>query len=161
MKRVLAFVLASATLALLAAVFPTQAMAASSVSVSMTFAEPIIPAVHKGCPVLPNGFCGTGQVIPLGQATETIEFRGCGEFCDLRTINLATGSIFLHEVPSNVACPGACQQNPAVPISATLDDVIVGGTGTFTGASGTLSGSVHAAGPESVVKLSGTLALAT
>ena len=33
-----------------------QAMAATADSVSMTFAEPIVPAAHKDCAVQPDGF---------------------------------------------------------------------------------------------------------
>jgi hypothetical protein len=41
-------------------------------------------------------------VIPLGHAAETIEFgAGCGGSCDLRTINLAGGSIFIEETFSD------------------------------------------------------------
>jgi len=79
-------------------------------------------------------------VIPFGQATETIEFGACGEGCDFRTINLAGGSIFIEETFSNGDCPGACQPNKAEPASGTLTDVIVGGTGIFEGATGTLTG---------------------
>jgi hypothetical protein len=149
---------------LLSPAFVSQATAATTttVSVSMTFNEPIVPDVKRGCAVFPDGFCGSGQVIPLGHATETILFGGaCGGSCDFRTINLADGSIFIDEFFSNPTCPGACQPNPALPGSGTLTDVIVGGTGTFTGAGGNLSGSVTAAGLVSVIKLSGTITLAT
>lgn len=162
MKRVLALALASGALTLLSAGFTTQAMAATTVPVSMTFTEPIIHDIHSGCAVLPDGLCGSGQVIPLGHATETIVFGGaCGGNCDLRTITLASGMIFIHEVFSNPTCPGACQPNPALPGTGTLTDTIVGGTGNFTGASGNLSGSVTAAGPANAIKLSGTITLAT
>jgi hypothetical protein len=162
MKRFLVLVLASGALTLLAPALASQAMAATTVPVSMTFNEPIVPDVHSGCAVFPDGFCGSGQVIPLGHATETILFGGaCGGNCDFRTINLAGGSIFIDEFFSNPTCPGVCQPNPAEPSSGTLTDVIVGGTGKFTGASGNLSGSVTAAGLVSVIKLSGTITLAT
>jgi hypothetical protein len=97
-------------------------------------------------------------VIPLGHATETIEFSAaCGGACDLRTINLAGGSIISEETFSNPNCPGACQPNFAEPISGTLTDTVVGGTGIFTGATGTLTGTVRAAGLQSQIKLSGTI----
>ena len=139
--------------------FASQAIANTTVQVSMTFTEPIVPAFKSGdCPVVPEGFCGSGQVIPLGHATETIEFgAACGGACDLRTINLAGGSIISEETFSNPNCPGACQPNFAEPISGTLTDTVVGGTGTFTGATGTLTGTVRAAGLESQIKLSGTI----
>jgi hypothetical protein len=128
--------------------FASQAIANTTVQVSMTFTEPIVPAFKSGdCPVVPEGFCGSGQVIPLGHATETIEFSAaCGGACDLRTINLAGGSIISEETFSNPNCPGACQPN-----------FVVGGTGIFTGATGTLTGTVRAAGLQSQIKLSGTI----
>jgi hypothetical protein len=142
-------------------------MAATTIPVHMTFTEPIVPAAQSGCqPEISS--CGHGQVIPLGQATEMVQFGGgCNGACDFRTINLAGGSIFIDEVFSSPTCPGVCQPNPSLPGGGTLTDVIVGGTGNFNGASGNLSGSVTAAGGignqggVSVIKLSGTITLAT
>ena len=145
----------------LSLVFAQQAQAATTIPVKMTFTEPIIPAVKSGdCAVFPEGFCGIGQVIPFGHATETIEFEAaCGGGCDFRTINLAEGTIFIEETFSDPECPGACQPNRAKPSSGTLTDVIVGGTGIFEGATGTLTGTVRAAGPQSQIKLSGSITL--
>lgn len=136
---------------------------AASVSVRLTFTEPIVPSDKRGdCPVRPEGFCGKGEVIPFGQATEMIDFgAGCGGACDLRTINLAEGSLTLEETFTNFACRGTCQPNPAEPVTGTLTDVIIGGTGIFEGATGTLTGTVQGAGKQSQVKLSGTITLAS
>jgi hypothetical protein len=95
-------------------VFGSQAAAATTVPMSMTFAEPILPGVETGCPIPPNqGLCGSGEVIPFGHATETVVFGGSGNGCDLRTINLAGGSIFSDEVFWNPTCP-ACVGRAAV-----------------------------------------------
>ncbi len=110
---------------------------------SRTFTEPIVPAFQVGdCPVLPEGFYGSGEVIPLGHATETIDFgAGCGGSCDLRTINLAGGSIFIEETFSDGSCPGVCgSRGLGQPNSGTLTDTIMCGTGIFTGATGSLTG---------------------
>jgi hypothetical protein len=153
--------LAIATLA-----FASQATANTTVQVSMTFTEPIVPAFKSGdCPVVPDGFCGSGEVIPLGHATETIEFgAGCGGTCDLRTIYLAGGSILIEETFSDFQCPGGqpepCQSGQhgmGFPGSGTLTDTVIGGTGIFEGATGSLSGTVRAAGLQSQIKLSGTI----
>src|SRR5215216_1291326 len=70
--------------------------------VSMTFAEPIHPSTT--CPGFPDVACGAGEVVPLGQASETLVFgAGCGGACDLRTINLAGGSLILEETISDVS----------------------------------------------------------
>jgi len=157
MKR-LAVLLGSLLLALS---FASTARATTTEPVRMTFAE---PSVNKDCAVS-NGFCGSGWVIPLGYATETIEFNaGCGGSCDLRTINLSGGSIFLEERFSNPQCPGGCQK-PAGPnelvLTGTLSDVITGGTGAFEGATGSFSGTVLAAGKTSQIKLAGTVTRAS
>ena len=147
-------------LVVLSLAFASPAGAATTIPVKVTFTEPVIPAVKSGdCAVFPEGFCGMGQVIPFGHATETIEFGACGPVCDFRTINLAEGSIFIEETFSDPECPGACQPNRAFPSSGTLTDVIVGGTGIFEGATGTLTGTVRAAGPQSQIKLSGSITL--
>ena len=168
MRRVLLLILALGTLALFSSALATQASAAATVPVSMTFNEPGVPSVTSGCPQGISS-CGHGQVIPFGQATEGIVFFACGTEpeCDVRTINLAGGTIFIHEFGSNPTCPGACQPNPALPGGGTLTDQIVGGTGTFANATGNLSGSVTVAGivikpaGVAVVKLSGTITLAS
>jgi hypothetical protein len=147
-------------LVVLSLAFASPAGAATTIPVTMTFTEPVIPTVKSGdCAVFPEGFCGMGAVIPFGHATETIEFGACGPVCDSRTINLAEGSIFIVETFSDPECPGACQPNRAEPSSGTLTDVIVGGTGIFEGATGTLTGTVRAAGPQSQIKLSGSITL--
>src|SRR5215472_8367984 len=81
----------------LATALASPAMAATTVPVSMTFNEPVAPDANSACPVFPEGFCGHGQVNPFGQATEMIQFSGCGTGCDRRTINLAGGSISIDE----------------------------------------------------------------
>jgi hypothetical protein len=148
-------------LAIVVLAFAAQAVANTTASVTMTFTEPIVPAFKSGdCPVVPDGFCGSGQVIPLGFATETIEFgAGCGGTCDLRTIYLEGGSILIEETFSDPSCPGVCQtgRGNGFPGSGTLTDTIIGGTGIYEGATGTLTGTVKAAGLESQIKLSGTI----
>jgi hypothetical protein len=146
------------------AVLASQALAGTStVAVSATFAEPLKPALNGGClPSPAYGVCGSGQVIPFGHATENVVFGGaCGGNCDFRTINLAAGSIYTDESFSNPSCPGVCAGRGPTggPAFGDLTDVIVGGTGIFAGASGTLSGSVTGAGSTGVARLSGTITL--
>jgi hypothetical protein len=160
MKSLLLIPSAAIVLTLTLALAAPAAAGTTTVPAKMTFTEPLIPGSIKGCPVAPDGFCGSGEVIPFGQATETIAFNaGCGGSCDLRTINLAAGSIFSDETFSNPGCPGVCQPNRAEPSSGTLTDTIVGGTGLFAGANGTLSDTVRGNGPESQIQLSGTITL--
>jgi len=162
-KRSLALVGMAVALGL--AALPAEAAAATTTAVSMTFSEPILEDIQSGCPALalPNGgFCGNGIVVPFGHATEMIAFSGgCGGSCDLRTVTLGGGSITIDEFFSSPSCPGVCQPNPAAPFAGTLNDLIVGGTGKFAGASGNVSGTVKADGPQSLIQLSGTITLPT
>src|SRR5258708_34159782 len=87
-----------AGLAALPIAFAAPAMASTTTPVSMTFAEPAHPDFISGCPVFPDGFCGSGEVIPFGQATETIAFgAGCGGTRYPRTLPRAKGRIFLQD----------------------------------------------------------------
>jgi hypothetical protein len=165
MPKLLGFTALLAVFILTLAASPVSA-ATKDVSVSMSFTEPFHQDINSGCPVIADGFCGNGVVVPYGHATESIIFGGaCGGFCDLRTVNVAGGSIYIHEFFGTGFCPGSCQPNPAEPGGGTLNDVVVGGTGIFAGATGNLSGRVFAAGPpwafQSAIKLSGTITLQT
>ena len=130
--------------------------------VSMTFAEPIHPSLS--CPGFPDVSCGMGLVIPLGQATEIVVFgAGCGGSCDRRTITLADGTIITDETASGGRCPQVCRPGPLELGRGTLTDVVIGGTGAYTGATGALTGTVSLEGSNarpagtSTVKLSGTI----
>lgn len=150
MRRLL---LAAALLAPL--VLPAHAAASTTTSVKMTFTEPTATPYVIGCPVAPQGFCGSGQVIPFGQATETIKFgAGCNGECDLRTVTLAGGSLIIAETFSDPLCPSGCSRDQ---LHGTLTDTVIGGTGMFADAEGNLGGSVHATTTQSVVKLSGVI----
>jgi hypothetical protein len=156
--------LVMASVLAVSAVLASQAVAGTStVAVSATFAEPLVPALNSGCLPSPSfGVCGSGQVIPFGPATDSVVFSGaCGGNCDFRTIKLAAGSIYADEYFSNPSCPGVCAGRGPTggPAFGDLTDVIVGGTGIFAGASGTLTGSVTGAGLTGVAKLSGTITL--
>src|SRR5215207_4692118 len=118
------------TLAALAAVvLATPASASTTQNITMTFAEPVHPAL--ACPGFPDVSCGSGQIIPLGQATEIVVFgAGCGGTCDLRTIDLAGGSLILEETASNFTCPAdVCRRGPLEIVNADLTSVVIGGTG--------------------------------
>jgi hypothetical protein len=139
--------------------FASQASAATTVPVAMTLNEPKQFDLVSGCAVFlaRQGLCGSGVAVPYGHATETIVFGGCGfggpVRCDLRTVTVAGGSIFLHEFAGNFTCEnaisGACE--------APLTDLVAGGTGTFAGATGSLSGTVTGTGPQSQIKLQGSI----
>ena len=142
------------TTIVLMAAFAVPAMAAMTIQVKMTIVENI--SKQSDC-TNALGLCGTTQVVPLGQAMETIEFgAGCGGTCDRRTIVLENGTLIVDETFSP-DCLRGCNSDV---FTGVLTDVIVGGTGTYAGASGTLSGTVRATvGVAIHIKLSGTLIL--
>jgi hypothetical protein len=164
-RRLVAFVIGPMAVALSVAspvAFVTQASAATTASVSMTFDEPKVADFVTGCAVFlaGNGLCGSGVAVPYGHATETIVFGGCAPSgsvrCDLRTVTVAAGKIFLDEFAGGFTCEnaraGACE--------APLFDMVAGGTGAFAGASGSLSGTVTGTGPQDQIKLQGTITTA-
>ena len=153
-----------AGLVVISLVFTSQAIAATTVPVSMTLTEALMAGSpgQQPCPDIALNFnCGIGEVTPFGHATEEIAFgTACGGTCDFRRIDLADGSIFMEETASNFSCPGVCGSHGlGAPFSLTLTDVIVGGTGIFEGATGSLSGTVSIAGFHAQIKLSGTITL--
>lgn len=84
--------------------------------------------------------------------------RQGGGTCDLRTIYLAGGTIVMEETFSDFRCPGVCgSRGLGHPGSGTLTDTVIGGTGAYSGATGSLSGTVRFAGLESQITLSGTI----
>jgi hypothetical protein len=143
------------------AVMVSQASANTTQFVTMTLAEPIHPQLS--CPGFPDhAACGRGEVIPFGQASETIVFPPGCDNCGVRTITLGSGSLILDEdgTSSLDTSPGQSFLELA---RTNVTDVVVGGTGIFEGATGTLTGTVSAefsnvlpAGTV-IIKLSGTI----
>jgi hypothetical protein len=160
--RRLVLVLGLATMSL---VFASQAAASTTTSITMKFTEPVSPS-FKTCAVFSTGLCGSGLVKPFGQATETIQF-GLGidclantgsETCDLRTIYLPGGSFMSDEVATTgQPCPAMNRPIPAGPCTANLADTIIGGDGSFSGATGSFSGTVRSAGLGNSLQFSGSI----
>jgi hypothetical protein len=159
MRRVCA-ALALGVVMAAAAVAPATA-GTTAVPVSMTFIEVFGPP-QADCPDIAIAYnCGTGIVVPFGMATEEIAFgEGCGGTCDFREVEVAGDALFLDETLTGVSCPGACaSQSFNPPFRGTLSDVVVGGTGAFEGATGTLTGTVSASGRAAQIQLRGTITL--
>jgi hypothetical protein len=145
MKRTACIVALLLVSSVIGGVVADPAAATTPVAVRMTFAEAAHPNFITGCAVFPEGFCGSGEVIPFGQATETVAFgAGCGGTCDLRMIVLHDGTLTLAETAVG-RCLGACGTYPVEGGYAELSDTVVAGTGIFAGATGTLTGTVRAA----------------
>ena len=145
-----------------------QASASTTVAWQATFAEPIGGPRHSPFECPPNSDCssGSGQVIGLGHADDLIVFgAGCGGGCDVRWVTFTDGStLVMNEFFSNYQTPGnSSHPTPQShgkygnPFTGDLDDIIVGGTGRFAGATGTASGSVHVAGGIATSSLTGTV----
>jgi len=147
----------------LSLVFASQAVAATTVSVSMTLAEPLKAGTpgNSVCPDIGIAVnCGSGEVLPFGHATEEVNIGVCGEICNIREIDLAQGSITLLETVTNFSCPGVCGSHSfGPPGSISIADVVIGGTGLFAGATGNLTGAVGVGGWGGHVTLTGTITL--
>ena len=141
------------------------ASASTTVAWKATLAEPIGGLYQSPFDCPPDSGCGSGsgEVIGLGQAHDLIVFFACGSECDVRTLTFADGStIVMHEAFSNFRSPVAAPaqfngHSYGNPFTGDLNDTIVGGTGRFTGATGTASGTVDVAGGVAIVRLSGTV----
>jgi len=144
-----------------------QASASATVAWQATFAEPIGGPIHSpfDCPPLSSCSSGSGEVIGLGQAEDLIVFGACGSGCDVRWLTFTDGStIVMDELFSNEQNPGnsnhptpRSRAKYGNPLTGDLNDTIVDGTGRFTGATGTATGTVHLAGGIATSSLSGTV----
>jgi hypothetical protein len=172
------FFVVLAGLAVAAALSASAASAAcTTTSFHVTFAEPFGGPHGGGAPAAncpePYFSCGHGAVNGL-QITEAIQHidvapEGDGpEDYDLRTLFFSDGStVTLKEValfdeltkPGNSGNTPACCGNQSYgnPIVVPLVEEIVGGTGTFEGITGTVSGTLSIAGGVAIVRLSGTV----
>jgi len=112
----------------------------------------------------PNEGCGTGSVAGIGAVTEHVLFGACGEGCGIQTITFADGSTLIcDEIQGSGTVPGKSDHQPYFsygnPGDTHLEDVVVGGTGEFAGASGPLFGDAHVAGSMAVINLEGPITL--
>jgi hypothetical protein len=141
----------------------SQAGAATAVPVSMMLTEPLKAGTpgNSVCPDIGLAFnCGSGVVFPFGRATEEVNIGVCGDTCNIREIDVAQGSIVLLETVTDFSCPGVCgSQGFSPPATISLADVVIGGTGIFAGATGTLNGAVEIGGWHGRVQLTGTITL--
>ena len=157
---------ATVAVAALAAVAATAAGAATAVAVSMTLVEPLKAGWPGSEPCPDIGIdvnCGSGEVTPFGHARAIVWINGCGENCTVRWIDLPQGTLRLVETLSDFDCPGACvtEWPHGAPFSGNLTDTVVGGTGIFAGARGTLTGTLRVAAWHAQIKLAGTVTLAS
>ena len=145
------------------------AMAGTTTDFKATFAEPLGGPVSSPFTCPTGDICGSGEVVGLGHVSESILFGGgCGGSCDLRTIRFADGStLVLAETEGDLSCPGNSECRPfnahsyGNPFTLSLTDTVQGAlsTGTFAGATGTLTGQVRVAGAIAIITLSGTITL--
>jgi len=147
-----------------AAVAATATPAASSVPVSIKLVELLKapPYIFPTCPDIGQDVnCGSGELRPFGRASEIVSINACGDNCTLRWITVQGGTIVLREALSDLTCPGACvtQWPHGAPFSGTLTADVVGGTGIFAGATGSLTGTLTAVAFEAQVSYAGTIAL--
>jgi len=133
--------------------------ASTTVTWKATFPETFGGPINSPFSCAPGTSCGSGEVVPFGQAQDVIVFNACGGGCDVRTLTFGDGStIVMHESGSNPREPGGFNPNSyGNPFRLDLSDTIVGGTGRFAGATGTATGEVKVDGGLALITLSGTI----
>lgn len=164
----------------IAAAFVLAALAASPVSVApvsaattaryeATFVEPYGGPRQSpfDCPA--GTSCGTANVSRLGHVSyQLIVFNDCGLGCHLRSLTFGDGStLVIREVQlGGFASPGSSGGHgyiglglPGNPQFLEITQTILGGSGRFTGASGSGTGTVRVAGGSAIIKSSGSITL--
>jgi hypothetical protein len=144
---------------------------AQATSFSANFMETFGRAHFKPCS---HFLCGTGTVQGFGSATSTfdpltstpIDGTNCSTFTAERTVTLVglTGTLTLSE-EGTVCFPGKSAQAAGTlhsfgnPFNATATFTVSGGTGVFSGAEGSGTDHVSAAGDAGHSSLTGSLTL--
>lgn len=117
--------------------------------------------VESGC--APLTICGSGNVTGLGHVENTVfVLDGCGPGCSLRTITFANGSTLITQgATTGFDLPGNSDnaESTGDPVWISGAWTIVGGTGDFTGATGSGVGRIHVAAARSTTRLIGTITL--
>ena len=108
---------------------------------------------------IPGGSCGSATISGFGHvASQCIAFDACGPNCHIRTITFDDGStLLIQESVVNVISPGkssAAGEN--APLFLEITQTILGGTGTFAGATGSGTGHVNLAS-NAVITAAGTI----
>ena len=135
LRRIL-LVLAALMLALPPALRAAPARAAMAITLSGHFVENA--SKQAGCAF---DVCGTGWLMPLGKATDADAFASCGNpVCGVntKTFYLADGTLILAETFIGGSCSDSTGQGTCGRFIGQTSNVIVGGTGAYAGASGTL-----------------------
>jgi hypothetical protein len=164
--RTVQYFFAAALVGLVATVFVTTAPAATGVGVTVKLVEPLRggPIGTATCPDIGLSVnCGNGEFRPFGQAREIVSIGACGDTCNIRWITVAGGTLVLRETVGPFSCPGACttQWPHGAQFTAPLTADVVGGTGLFAGATGSLTGTLEAAAWEAQIAYAGTIVLAS
>jgi hypothetical protein len=154
-----------AVAAMLAAFGAVAAPAATGVPVSLHIVESLKapPFTFPTCPDIGVDVnCGTGELLPFGRADSIVSINACGDNCTIRWITVPQGTIVLREAASNISCPGACATEwpHGGAFYATMTATVVGGSGLFEGATGSLTGTLKAVALEAQITYSGEITLA-
>ncbi len=152
MKLLRIAVVSSTLVALLALAAP--AAAATTEKYHATFVE-VGGAV-------PGGSCGSATISGFGHVGfQCVAFDACGPNCHIRTITFDDGStLVIRESVVGVVSPGnSAAAGPNAPLFLEISQTILGGTGTFAGATGSGTGRVNVAS-NAVIKAAGTITLA-
>ena len=155
--------------ALLACVVLASTLAASSASANTTVDfQATFPERFGVTCANPPSLCSQGEVVGFGHVEELVRFDVCGPNCNLRTLTFADGSKLVLQESTGLGAPpdGGNSFNPKSngnPVFFPLAGTVRGdlSTGDFAGATGTYSGIATVAGGVAVVRLSGSITLAS
>jgi len=108
---------------------------------------------------IPGGSCGSATISRFGHvASQCVAFDACGPNCHIRTVTFDDGStLLIRESVVNVVSPGNSSAAGAnAPMFLEISQTILGGTGTFAGATGSGTGRVNLAA-DAVITATGTI----
>jgi hypothetical protein len=151
----------------------TPATASTTVSYQATYVEPVGGPNQSPFSCPPGTSCGSTSISGIGHSDyQVVAFNACGFGCHIRTVTFDDGSTLLIRIedqPSGFAftSPGNSGSNgyigfPGVagnPQFLEIKETIIGGTGRFTGATGSGTGTIELHGGVAIGKTSGTITL--
>lgn len=164
--------LAIALAAVTALVIAAPAAASTTVAYQATYVEPVGGPNQSPFSCAPGTSCGSASISGIGHSdNQVVTFNACGFGCHHRTVTFGDGSTLLIRVedqPSGFAftSPGNSGSHGYLgfpqagnPQFLDIKETIIGGTGRFSGASGSGTGTVKLHGGVAIGKTSGTITL--
>jgi hypothetical protein len=146
--------------------------ASTTVTYQATYVEPYGGPQQSPFSCDAGTTCGSASISSFGHSEVQVGvFNACGVGCHIRTVTFADGStLVLRTVdqpgPFAFTSPGGSGSHgynsaglPGNPNFLDITETVIGGTGTFAGATGEGTGTVKVAGGVAIGKTTGTITL--